>query len=270
MLPALNIQVIYHSTPDHHYWQIPVAMLAGIAVCIGCAVAVFGRFNMDQRTRNALILGCAFGNVTYLGMPLLRGLFASQLQEATEIAILCEITVTSMDLVAGTLLAAVSKQTGEHVSTRAILLQLAKFPLLWSVAIAAALHVLNIPLPTFVEMSLQLLGSATSGLMLLVLGMALKPEAIVSAIRKIRLWWPMVLIKLGISPVVVALAASAVGLSDLHFTGTVLEASMPPQLFVFIVADKFGFDTELLAPAVALLTVLSFLTLPIVHMIVVH
>jgi predicted permease len=119
-------------------------------------------------------------------------------------------------------------------------------------------------------MSLQLLGSATSGLMLLVLGMALKPEAIVSAIRKIRLWWPMVLIKLGISPVVVALAASAVGLSDLHFTGTVLEASMPPQLFVFIVADKFGFDTELLAPAVALLTVLSFLTLPIVHMIVVH
>jgi predicted permease len=40
---------------------------------------------------------------------------------------------------------------------------------------------------------------------------------------------------------------------------------MPPQLFVFIVADRFGFDTEVLATAVAFLTVISFLTLPVLH-----
>jgi hypothetical protein len=34
---------------------------------------------------------------------------------------------------------------------------------------------------------------------------------------------------------------------------------MPPQLFVFIVADRFGFDTEVLATGVACLPVLNCL-----------
>ena len=42
---------------------------------------------------------------------------------------------------------------------------------------------------------------------------------------------------------------------------------MPPQLFTLIVADRFGFDTEILAAALACVTIISFGTLPIVHCI---
>ena len=46
--------------------------------------------------------------MTYLGMPLLRGLFPQSVIDVTTVAILCEITVTSLDLTTGTILAAAS------------------------------------------------------------------------------------------------------------------------------------------------------------------
>src|SRR5579872_6065202 len=70
LLPALNIEVIYGAHLARHIWQIPVAMLAGIAVCVVGALLVFSAFPLDRRLKSSLILACAFGNVTYLGMPL--------------------------------------------------------------------------------------------------------------------------------------------------------------------------------------------------------
>jgi predicted permease len=46
-----------------------------------------------------------------------------------------------------------------------------------------------------------------------------------------------------------------------------IEAAMPPQLFTFIVADRFGFDVEALASAVAFMTVASLVTVPIINRI---
>ena len=144
-------------------------------------------------------------------------------------------------------------------------MRLLQIPLLWSVAIAALIRVLGIALPEFVLLALNLLGEVTSGLMLLVLGMAIKPAAMVAAVRQFGTWWPILPIKLGLSPLVVLFAGTALGLSTLTLQATVLEAAMPPQLFILIVAERLGFDTGMLAAAIACLTVISFLTLPVVH-----
>jgi hypothetical protein len=242
-------------------------MLSAAAICVVVAVLVFSAFPIDRKLRNSLILASAFGNVTYLGMPLLRGLFPQSIAEVTTIAILCEITVTSLDLITGTFLAATSDHVGEHVSVRAVATQILKFPLLWSVAIAAAIRILGIPLPLFVLSALHLLGEAASGTMLLVLGMAIKPAALIGALRRIGTWWPLLPIKLALSPLVVIFVGAAIGLSGQNHRATILEAAMPTQLFVFIVADRFGFDTEILATAVAFLTVVSFVGLPLLDYI---
>jgi predicted permease len=264
LLPALNIEVIYKSTAGRHLWQIPLAMLAGVLICVAIALLVLRKFTMSQKLRSSLVLGSAFGNVTYLGMPLLRGLFPDQVLHVTEIAILCEITVTSSDLITGSLLDMFHHE-GPGASLTAALTQVLKFPLLWSAALAALIRISGIPLPDFVLMALHLLGQATSGLMLLVLGMALKPGVITESMTNLKSWWPMLIIKFGISPLVVGIAGSLVGLAALNLHATTLEASMPPQLFSLIVADRFGFDTEVLAAAVACMTVISLAVLPIVH-----
>ncbi len=264
LLPALNIEVIYHSPAGRELWQVPLAMLLGILICVGLALLVLRQFKLDPRLKSSLLLASAFGNVTYLGMPLLRGLFPAHLLQVTEIAILCEITVTSSDLIAGSLLAMFYHE-GPRTHLIDAFVQVLKFPLIWSTAFAAVIRALSIPLPDFMLMALHLLGQSTSGLMLLVLGMALKPSVIAQTPRHIRSWWPAVFIKLGMSPLVVALIASTIGLTALNFRATVLEAAMPPQMFTFIVADRFGFDTEVLATAVAFMTVISLVTVPIIH-----
>lgn len=264
LLPALNIEVIYKASIGRHLWQIPLAMLIGVLICIALALLTFRWFPMEQKLRSSMILGSVFGNVTYLGMPLLRGLFPEQLLQVTEIAILCEITVTSSDLITGSLLDMFHHE-GPHTSLTTALVQVLKFPLLWSAALAVAIRLLGIPLPDFVLMALHLLGQSASGLMLLVLGMALKPKVLSESLSQLKSWWPMLLIKLGISPLVVTVAASFVGLAALNLHATTLEAAMPPQLFTLIVADRFGFDTEILAAAVACMTVISLGTLPFIH-----
>ena len=266
LLPALNIEVIYRSTAGRHLWQVPLAMLVGVLVCMSLALFVFRLIPGSRKVKSSLILGSAFGNVTYLGMPLLRGLFPEQLLHVTEIAILCEITVTSSDLITGSLLDMFHHQ-GPRASVTTALTQVLKFPLLWSAGLAALLRISGIPLPGFLLMGLHLLGQSASGLMLLVLGMALKPSVLAGSVSEVKRWWPMLVIKLGISPMVVGVAGSLVGLTALSFHATTLEAAMPPQLFTLIVADRFGFDTEILAAALACVTIISFGTLPIVHCI---
>jgi predicted permease len=85
------------------------------------------------------------------------------------------------------------------------------------------------------------------------------------SLARLRSWWPLLLIKLGLSPIVVLFAGSLIGLSGLNLHAVTLEAAMPPQLFALIVADRFGFDTETLAGAAAFMIVLSLLTIPLIH-----
>jgi len=263
LLPALNIEVIYRSAIDRVLWQVPVVMLIGVSVCAGASIAIFSTFRISRPLRNALILGSTFGNVTYLGLPLLRGLYPDHLVEVTRIAILCEITVTSADLVTGNLLAVFSRE-GTHASFRSILLQIAKFPLIWSAAFAALIRILGIPLPQFALNALHLLGESAPGLMLLVLGMAIKGTALRKSIAELPGWWPLLIIKLGLSPIVVGLAGTWMGLATLTLHSTTIEASVPPQLFALIVADRFDFDTEGLAAAIAFALIASMATLPAV------
>jgi malate permease and related proteins len=264
LLPALNVEVIYGATLGNALWRVPLTMLTGLLVCVAGALLIFRAFAVTPKLKSSLIIGSAFGNVTYLGMPLLRGLFPEQLLHVTEIAILCEITVTSSDLITGSLLA-MFYQDQRQASIKTVLAQIVRFPLLWSAGLAVILRVLGVPLPQFVLTALNLLGQSASGLMLLILGMALKPSALSRAYDNLRNWWPLLLIKLGLSPLVVAFVGTMIGLSHLNVHATTIEAAMPPQLFTFIVADRFGFDTEVLAAAVACMTVVSLVTVPIIN-----
>jgi malate permease and related proteins len=264
LLPALNVEVIYGAPVGNALWRVPLVMLSGLLVCVASALLIFRAFSVTPEQKSSLVIGSAFGNVTYLGMPLLRGLFPEYLLHVTEVAILCEITVTSSDLITGSLLA-MFYQEGCPVSIKTTLGQIARFPLLWSAALAIIIRVIGVPLPEFLLTALHLLGQSASGLMLLILGMALKPSVLRKSFEHLRSWWPLLVIKLGLSPLVVVFAGAMIGLSHLNIHATTIEAAMPPQLFTFIVADRFGFDTEVLATAVAFMTVISLFTVPIVN-----
>jgi predicted permease len=156
-LPALAFDTVYSASRGRTLWQVPIVMLTGAITCLAVATPVLSIMRSEKkRVIGALILGSAFGNVTYLGLPVLRGLFPNQLQQVTVVAILCEVTVSSLDLIAGSILAPFFG--GESAtSVTSLIIQLIKFPLLWSALIALVFNICYLPVPPFVTMALHLL-----------------------------------------------------------------------------------------------------------------
>ena len=236
-LPALNFEVVYRLPIDRTFWQVPLALATAAVLCAALAAIILAKLRMAPRVKGSLVLASAFGNVTYLGIPVLQGLFPDHQLEATQVAILAEVTVTTLDLTTSSIIAPLYGSE-IRISAKSIAWDIATLPLLWAIAAAMVCRLINLPVPSFVMMAAHLLGQTVSGLMLIVLGMALHPAMLLSSVRKSwQLLTPMI-IKLAISPLLVLLMARALRMSPLPSHAVIMEAAMPPQLFVLIAADR--------------------------------
>lgn len=260
LLPSLIFKVISTSDLGSVLYEVPLAMAAGIFGCLAAAGLLFKGIAIDRKAKGSLILACAFGNVTYLGLPVLQGVFADHASDIAKVAILSEVTVAPLNLIVGSLLA--MGYSGEQgLSLRQSLKQVAQLPPLWALAAALGSKFLHIPVPAFILHGTGVLGSAVSGLMILSLGMALKFRRVehpvpILAVCGIKLW---------LAPVVVFGAAGLLAMKQPYFEAVTLEGAMPSQLLTFVIADRFNLDSKLLAQAIFINTAIAFITIPLVR-----
>ena len=262
LLPSLIFKVITTSDLSGVLYEVPLAIAAGILGCLLAAWLIFKGLRIDRKAKGALVLACAFGNVTYLGLPVLQGVFAAHALDISKVAILSEVTVAPLNLIVGSLLAMRYSEEG-GLNLRQSLKQVAQLPPLWALAAALGCKFLQIPVPDFVLHGTGVLGNAVSGLMILSLGMALK-------FRRVNHLLPILSvtgIKLLLSPLFVYAAASALAMHAPYFEAVTLEGAMPSQLLTFVIADRFNLDSELLAQAIFINTVIAFVTIPLVRML---
>lgn len=260
LLPSLIFKVMFTSELDSVLYQVPLAMAFGIFGCLLFAWLIFKWIPIDRKAGGTLILACAFGNVTYLGLPVLQGVFAAHTLEISKVAILCEVTVAPLNLIAGSLLA-MRYSDEQGLSLHKSLKQLIELPPLWALGAALGCKVLHIPVPDFILHATEVLGGAVSGLMILSLGMALKFE-------RLEHLFPILTvsgIKLLLSPLLVFLAANALAMKQPYFEAVTLEGAMPSQLLTIVIADRFNLDGKLLAQAIVINTVIAFVTIPLVR-----
>jgi predicted permease len=93
-LPALVFRVICSVPSGPEMVQIPLVMGIGVVCCLGLALLLFRPLVMPAEEKGALVLASAFGNVTYLGLPVLQGLFPGLSLQVAKVAILSEVTTT--------------------------------------------------------------------------------------------------------------------------------------------------------------------------------
>lgn len=260
LLPALIFKVIATAEPDRLLFQVPLAAAAGIGVCLLAGWLVVRWLPLARPAQGALILACAFGNVTYLGLPALQGLHPDRATDMAKVAILCEVTVAPLNLIVGSLLA-LRFGDAQSVGLRQSLRQVLRLPPLWALAAALACKAFAVQPPAFVLHAAGVLGGAVSGLMILSLGMALRFERPERPL-------PLLLaasVKLLLAPMVVFAAARALGMQAPFLEAVTLEGAMPSQLLTLVVADRFRLDSRLLAQAIVLGTALAFATIPLVR-----
>ncbi len=258
LLPALIFESFHDAPLNLELLKVPVVMLVGIFGCLGLAWLVYGRLPLSQETRGSLILAASFGNVTYLGLPVLQGLFPTALAEVSEVAILCEITKSPVNLCIGSAIALYYGGGGKTDWTR-VWRQIVSLPPLWAAGLALAVNLAGMRVPGFVDEVSQVLGQTVSGLMILSLGMALKPVKLRSFVSVV----PALVLKLLVFPALVFLFVRHWTVAEPYGSALIVEGAMPPQLLTFVIADRFGLDVRTLALAVTLGTVVSFLTIPV-------
>lgn len=209
----------------------------------------------SQAARAGLLLCGIFGNVLFMGYPLLVHLYGGA---GGQYAAFADMAATTPLLwTAGVWIAV--KLGGQATDAGHPLKQLFSLPPLW--AFAAGVVVLQLPMNTQPLINAaHFIGQPTVPVMLLMLGLSIPWTRLVPS--------KPVLMVVGFKLLLMPLAAFLLALllfptlTDAQ-RGAVLEAGVPTMLMAVSIADRYRLDVEKVALTVAWSTVLFLLSLPV-------
>lgn len=200
-------------------------------------------------TRSVLRFGTAYGNVGFMGLPLLEVVLGP------EAVIFGAMSIALMNIAQWT--HGVVAMGGKFSLKKAVL-NPGVLPLL----AAVALYFLGIRLPSTVNTAISFLADLNTPLAMVVIGGQMASANLVATFTQPKLYAAAGL-KLVAAPVITALVLLPLGLSPLLYCACVVIAATPTAGATSIFAQRFGRDTATAAQLVALSTILSILTLPV-------
>lgn len=261
-LPALVLSVMWRTALDWNAVRIPVVAIAvvlgGLATAWCCYVVLpWLRRALDRPVLGALLLASGFGNFTYLGLPVLSQSFGADYQ----------FVAIYFDFFAATpLLFSIGIMIALHFGTRVqeqtnTWQALLRVPALWAALAGVLLSAMNVPMPAWLQQSLEMLAAAVVPLMLLSVGMALRWRR--GWAQRLPILLPVAAIQLFCMPWLAWMMVERIGLASSLVAPVVIEAAMPSMVLGLVLCDRFGLSTETYAEAVTVTTVLSLASLPL-------
>jgi predicted permease len=259
-LPALCIKIVFTSAVDIEAFLVPAAAwittLGGLLFALAL-YAILGKvMHIDPSEKGVLVLGAAFGNVTYLGLPVLTGVYG---YEAAKYALFFDLMATTPLLwIVGASLASRYGE-GRGFEIRESLRTICSLPPLWGIAAGILLRLAHFPVPGFVMKTLGMFGDLVVPLMIFTIGLALSFPKVRHAYAII----PAVLIKLLVVPFIAYMAAVMLGLKGTALASCLVEGAMPTMVLSLLIASRFKLDESLAAFMIVVTTAISFVTLPL-------
>ena len=201
------------------------------------------------KTRSSLRFGTVYGNVGFMGLPLLEVILGpdAMIYGAMSIALMNIFQWTHGVVAMG----------GKFSVKKAVV-----NPGVLSLLAAAGLYLLGIRLPGTVNTSIAFLADLNTPLAMVVIGGQMASANLVATFTQPKLYASAAL-KLLAAPVITGLVLLPLGLSPLLYCACVVIAATPTAGATSIFAQRFERDTSTAAQLVALSTLLSILTLPV-------
>lgn len=258
-LPALAFGLIATASVDRSFVAVPLTAAVVTLAGLGAGYAVVRLLpwfrSAARPTIGVLLLASAFGNVTYLGLPVITETMGARYGY---IAILYDLLATTPILLTVGMLMAARFGSGASVSLAASFRRVLRLPPLWGVAAGVAVQLLGVPLPRPVLDAAQVMGKAVIPVMIFTVGLALDFRDL----RRLPVAVPALALKLLLAPALALLAGRAFGLAGEELRAVVIEGAMPVMVLSLVIADEFELDVPLAATCIAVSTVASFFTLP--------
>lgn len=217
----------------------------------------------ETRLANTWIICIFFGNIGYLGFPIITRMLAGDPQlSAGMIETSLALHISLYNIVLFSLgLFILEHSKGSHGGSLRILRSVGTNPLLLSVVAGVALAVFDIPLPKAVEDVIALLSNSATAVVLFGLGLFL-PD-----VRFERKTLGHVAALTAISLLIVPalfLAAYALFQPEREFLVSILEGAMPLAVSPFVLGASYPLDRPIIAGSILVSTALSVITVPLI------
>lgn len=261
LLPALVLHVLSTASLNLSWITVPLIAAANTAICFIVAWVVFSRNRaLSGHSVGSLILASAWGNVTYLGLPVITGLYGPDLRIVP--ILYDQLAVTPLLFTIGVMVCVRYGVKGLKHTLASGISKAATTPAILATVAGILVNLSGLHLPTGVDSVLASTGWLVSPLMLFSVGLALRRPSM----HLIRPLAPALLIKLVFSPAIGYVLVSVFLGTSVIAHATVLESAMPSMVLPMVFAERYGLDEDLLAQAILWTTAMSMVTLPMVGM----
>jgi predicted permease len=197
-LPALAFGLVATTRVDRSFFVVPLTAVVATLAGLAAGVAVYRFLPLFRETPRAaigvLLISASFGNVTYLGLPVITETLGARYGY---IAILYDLLATTPILLTIGVFAAARYGSGKNVSFKASLLRVLKLPPLWGVAAGGLVQALGLAVPQVAQDAAGLMGRAVIPIMTFTVGLALDFQDL----RRMMIAVPALLLKLLLAPV---------------------------------------------------------------------
>lgn len=226
-----------------------------IVLAILLVLPISKLLKIKNDTRRMLFLAVSYGNVAYLGIPILKSSYGEQiLPEATMISAVYVFWLFTLGIFM------VEFYGVGKVNYRELFIRLATNPLLLAVLIGLTIALNEWKLPQVFQSGLDILANSVTAVVLFSLGLFIGNQPI----GKIREWIPVTafsLVILFVLPAVFWLITQP--FIDQKTSRTwILEASMPMGLTAYALCIKYNLNSQFAARTVVVSTLLAMLSLP--------
>jgi malonate transporter and related proteins len=237
-----------------------IAAFIGAGMLTLCIALIVGRiwFRLDFSTLSMHGLTSVYGNVTYMGVPLLLTAYGP---DGVLPTIAATLAINFVFIAAGIAALEAARATGP--STPRVVSQvagtLAVNPLLLSLLLGIVFSGLALPLPKAIGNFLDLMSAAAGPGALFALGLSLVDRKLMGG--TVEAFW-LVVLKLAIYPLLALILVTKVfALDPLWGQAVVVLSAMPIGAGAFIVAQQYNVHVPQVSAAIVLSTAISVFTI---------
>ncbi len=259
-IPALAFGLIASARIDRSFVAVPLTAGAVLVLSLAIGFAAYKLVpwfkDVSRPTFGVMMLSAAFGNVMFLGLPVITETLGSQYGYT---AVLYDLLASTPILLTIGVFIAARYGSGKSVSIPASIKRVLLLPPLWGVAAGVVVNVLGVTVPGMVVDATELMGKAVIPVMIFTVGLALDFHDV----KHLLITTPALAIKLLIVPCLAWWIGSHLGLTDGTLKAVTIEGAMPVMVLSLLIADEFELDVPLAAVSITMSTVASFFTMPL-------
>lgn len=227
-----------------------------ISLIIHLSLLLIGKFlykRFNENEMKVLWFITLFSNCGFMGYPVVESIYG---KIGLFYAALFNIPFNILMWTAGVF---IFSGKGDIKSAKKALLN----PGIVSVFIGLFIFLFSLKLPIPIQKTLELVGSMTTPLSMIIIGSTLADSKITSIFESKSIYIGTI-VRLILIPVTTFIFLKYFGLKDFYLSIPVIITAMPAAANTVIMAEKFGGDAEFASKIVFLTTVLSAVTIPLV------